>query len=42
VKGDLCGLAVAGQEKAAFSERREQLGLSPAAFAPCPVEFWDV
>ena len=42
VKGDLSGLAAAGQEKAAFSERREQLGLSPAVFAPCPVEFWDV
>ena len=42
VKGDLSGLAAAGQEKAAFSERREQLGLPRAAFAPCPVEFWDV
>ena len=42
VKGDLSGLAAAGQEKAAFSERRQQLGLSPAVFAPCPVEFWDV
>jgi len=42
VKGVLSGLEAAGQEKAAFSERREQLGLSPAAFAPCPVEFWDV
>ncbi len=42
VKGDLSCLAAAGQEKAAFSERREQLGLPRAAFAPCPVEFWDV
>ncbi|MFO0119373.1 MAG: helicase HerA-like domain-containing protein [Cyanobium sp.] len=42
VKGDLSGLAAAGQEKAAFSERREKLGLPRAAFAPCPVEFWDV
>jgi hypothetical protein len=41
VKGDLSGLAAAGQEKAVFSERRQQLALSPAAFAPCPVEFWD-
>jgi len=42
VKGDLSGLAAAGQEKAVFSQRREQLGLEPAAFAACPVEFWDV
>ena len=42
VKGDLSGLAAAGQEKAVFSQRREQLGLDPAAFAACPVEFWDV
>jgi DNA helicase HerA-like ATPase len=42
VKGDLSGLAAAGQEKAVFSQRREQLGLPPATFAPCPVEFWDV
>jgi len=42
VKGDLSGLAAAGQEKAVFSQRRELLGLPPAAFAPCPVEFWDV
>ncbi|MCX5957952.1 MAG: DUF853 family protein [Cyanobacteria bacterium] len=42
VKGDLSGLAAAGQEKAAFSERRELLGLEPSTFAPCPVEFWDV
>ena len=42
VKGDLSGLAAAGQEKAVFSQRREQLGLPPATFAACPVEFWDV
>jgi len=42
VKGDLSGLAAAGKEKAVFSQRREQLGLEPASFAPCPVEFWDV
>ena len=42
VKGDLSGLAAAGQEKAVFSQRREQLGLEPAVFAACPVEFWDV
>ena len=42
VKGDLSGLAAAGQEKAVFSQRRELLGLEPAAFAACPVEFWDV
>jgi len=42
VKGDLSGLAAAGMEKAVFSQRREQLGLEPAVFAPCPVEFWDV
>ncbi len=42
VKGDLSGLAAAGQEEAVFSQRREQLGLEPAVFAPCPVEFWDV
>jgi DNA helicase HerA-like ATPase len=29
VKGDLSGLAAAGQEKAVFSERRQQLALSP-------------
>ena len=42
VKGDLSGLAAAGQEKAVSSQRRELLGLEPAAFAACPVEFWDV
>jgi DNA helicase HerA-like ATPase len=42
VKGDLSGLAAAGQEKAALSERREPLGLPRAAFALCPVESWDV
>jgi len=42
VKGDLCGLAEAGQEKAVFNQRRELLGLEPPAFAACPVEFWDV
>lgn len=42
VKGDLSGLAAAGQDKAVFSQRREQLGLVPATFASCPVEFWDV
>ena len=42
VKGDLSGLAAAGHEKAVFSQRREQLGLEPASFAACPVEFWDV
>jgi DNA helicase HerA-like ATPase len=41
VKGDLSGLAAAGQERTVFSQRREQLGLEPAVFAPCPVEFWD-
>jgi hypothetical protein len=41
-KGDLSGLAAAGQEKAEFSERRELLGLEPATFTPCTVEFWDV
>lgn len=34
VKGDLSGLAAAGQEKAVFSERRELLGLEPATFSP--------
>jgi len=42
VKGDLSGLAASGQEKAVFSQRRAQLGLPSAAFAACPVEFWDV
>jgi len=42
VKGDLFGLAAAGQEKALFSQRRELLGLEPAAFVAYPVEFWDV
>ena len=42
VKGDLSGLAAPGQENPGFSQRREQLGLPSASFAPCPVEFWDV
>ena len=34
VKGDLSGLAAAGQEKAVFSEQHELLGLEPATVSP--------
>lgn len=42
VKGDLAGLAVAGQIIPALHERCDRLGFSPAGFRSSPVAFWDI
>jgi DNA helicase HerA-like ATPase len=42
IKGDLSGLAAAGQVRPIFTQRRQQLGLPEPVPAGSPVEFWDV
>jgi DNA helicase HerA-like ATPase len=42
VKGDLSGLARAGEGHPKVAERARQLGLEGFSYAPCPVVFWDV
>ncbi len=42
VKGDLAGLAAAGQPKEALSKRAAEIGLGELAFEPSPVVFWDL
>lgn len=46
VKGDLSGLAASGsaahKQHAALTERAEKIGLTPYAYGPAPVVFWDL
>jgi hypothetical protein len=42
VKGDLSGMARAGEGHPKVAERARQLGLADFSYAPCPVAFWDV
>ncbi|MEZ5659589.1 MAG: DUF853 domain-containing protein [Burkholderiaceae bacterium] len=42
VKGDLTGLARAGQPSEKLQQRLDRLGLPTPAFRACPVTFWDV
>ena len=42
VKGDLSGIAEAGQENPKISERLEKLGLKDFNFAAYPTVFWDL
>ena len=42
VKGDLSGIAKAGQSSAKFDARLKSLSLEAPAFAACTVTFWDV
>jgi DNA helicase HerA-like ATPase len=42
VKGDLSGMARAGEGHPKVAERVEQLALAGFSYAPCPVVFWDV
>src|SRR5512147_951590 len=42
VKGDLSGMARAGEGHPKIAERVKQLGLEGFSYAPCPVVFWDV
>jgi len=42
VKGDLAGLGAAGALSAKMAERLKAIGVETPAWAPCPVEFWDV
>jgi len=42
VKGDLSGIAAAGQISEKFQKRLEQLGLKEHAFGASPCVFWDV
>ncbi|ESR22737.1 helicase HerA-like domain-containing protein [Lutibaculum baratangense] len=42
VKGDLSGVAVAGEPKGFLSERAEMIGLADLAFEGSPVVFWDL
>jgi DNA helicase HerA-like ATPase len=42
VKGDLSGMARAGEGHPKVAERVKQLGLTDFSYAPCPVVFWDV
>ena len=42
VKGDLSGMALAGAEKPALTQRAEQIGLDDYALQACPVTFWDL
>jgi hypothetical protein len=42
VKGDLSGMARAGEGHPRVAERVKQLGLTDFSYAPCPVVFWDV
>lgn len=42
IKGDLSGLAMAGQENSKLSERLAKIPLKDFKFQPFSVEFWDV
>src|SRR5499427_8079992 len=42
IKGDLSGLAAAGEEKADLLERARQIGLSRYGSAAFPCAFWDI
>jgi len=42
VKGDLAGMSQAGAMSTKFSDRLQQIGAKPPAFAAMPVVFWDV
>jgi DNA helicase HerA-like ATPase len=42
VKGDLSGIAAAGEKSPKLAERLERLGLPEPAFGAAPVVFWDV
>ncbi|CAM3867615.1 hypothetical protein EV679_2043 [Kerstersia gyiorum] len=42
VKGDLTGLAQAGEASPKLLARLEKLGLPPPQWGACPVELWDV
>ena len=42
VKGDLSGIAMAGEAKPKLAERAAQIGLSPYAPQSAPTVFWDV
>ena len=42
VKGDLSGMARAGQENPKIRERLDKLGLKEFDFAPYPTVFWDL
>lgn len=42
VKGDLAGLARAGEPKAKLEARASELGVADYGFEPTPVMFWDV
>ncbi|HLU76810.1 MAG TPA: helicase HerA-like domain-containing protein [Burkholderiales bacterium] len=42
VKGDLSGLAVAGQPTPKLKQRLDTLGLPEPVWQDCPVAFWDV
>lgn len=41
IKGDISGMARAGEEKPAFKKRADDLGITPS-YRPFPVIFWDV
>jgi uncharacterized protein len=42
IKGDLSGLALAGNPSSKAGDRIQQLGLADFKFGRCPVTFWDV
>ncbi len=42
VKGDLSGLAAAGEPTPKLLERLDRLGIAQPAWASAPVEFWDI
>jgi uncharacterized protein len=42
VKGDLAGLSQPGAPHPRIDERVSAIGMSPVAFSPAPVVFWDV
>jgi len=42
VKGDLSGIAVAGEAKDFLLKRAATIGLEPYAFGPTPTVFWDL
>lgn len=42
VKGDLSGMAKAGQMTSKLQQRCEQLGIDQVKWRACPVTFWDV
>ncbi len=42
IKGDLSGIAVAGQKKDFLEERAAKIGLTDYAYRACPTVFWDI